>query len=51
MGEFVLLYPKFCHGKTSLPLRWLRGGVLGGMPRFFGMAYVVVRITMGREEK
>ena len=34
LGDYIRQYPKFCHGKTSLPLKWLCG-VVWGMPRFF----------------
>ncbi len=32
-GDYIRQYPKFCHGKPFLPLRWLRGEVWD-MPRF-----------------
>ena len=25
IGDYIRQYPKFCHGKLFLPLRWLRG--------------------------
>ena len=45
-GDYIRQYPKFCHGKPFLPLRWLRGGVLGYATLFGGVAYVVIRVTM-----
>ena len=35
-GDYIRQYPKFCHGKPFLPLRWLRGGVLGVCHAFRG---------------